>query len=89
MLGILLGAILYAARVPAVALALLGSDFNKDERYLVSFVTRPRVTPVLIYRVDDSGELRPMRWNPGGEQKIHTNLFGRRVSDVLEALKGK
>lgn len=41
LLGVLLGAVLYAARVPAVALSLIGSDLNKDERAIAT-VCLPR-----------------------------------------------
>lgn len=41
LLGVLLGAALFAARVPAVALSLIGSDFNKDERAIAT-VCLPR-----------------------------------------------
>lgn len=61
-------------------------QFIQGEQYLVFLVTRPRVTLGLVYHVNARGVLEHVRQNTGVEQSFQTNLIGRDISEVLEAL---
>lgn len=65
--------------------------FVDGEQYLVFLITRPAGPSSLIwngiaFRVDAAGVLRHVGLNEGGEQSFRTNLIGRSVSEVMDAL---
>jgi len=65
--------------------------FAQGERYLVFLITDPGIAglyPSLAYRINVQGVLEHIENGQGGTQSFKTNLVGRDVADVIQALTG-
>jgi len=60
--------------------------FVPGEQYLVVLITRPRLSPTMFFRVNAQGVLERLKANDGREWDLKTNLVGRKVSDVVQAV---
>jgi hypothetical protein len=63
--------------------------FVQGEQYLVVLVSRPRISLGSAFHVTPAGVLEPVKSITGVAQSFRTNLFGRNISEVLQALSGR
>jgi len=66
--------------------------FTEGEQYLVFLRVQPGTASSLVwggiaFRVDAQGVLQRVSIGDGGEQSFRTNLVGKNVSEVIEALE--